>query len=795
MADKTMHASTRQAAIRPAPSTRPSSSSQAQAARPSIPLTAPRQTCACGGGCPRCKGGGQPLDVPTRQLMETRFAHDFSAVRVHTDGAAAHAARQHLAKAYTVGDDIVFSANRFAPSTQDGLRLIAHELAHVVQQRRGGEAGGAAHEDDADGAARDVLKGSPVRVTAGSARGVPQLAPEDDLNAMLRLGARVEPPTADELAMAVSRLNAGKSTPSDHVVLLRQAVAETRAFIQAPLGRPLDYTAVKNCCGAGRDVSAASLGGLLSSGPTDVSVARFQSQEVFGANKHGFTVVTFRDGRKFLVDPTFAQFFHPASTRDPQAKTANLLRADTVGLRFANDLVRNGFVQLDETSARLYARALGVERGRESGAAARLLANRKAELVEHVGRGKGTVFRLLGSEPDILDRRDIRGFVEERMAQLRQEGDPYKLLPQLERLESRVQAPQVSAAKPQAVTASGVIGGSKTPAPNGMLPARSSTAVAGAAAPGASPATKSYTESVGPKLKPINTATPGFKPEAGAGIGGSIQMIQTWQVSELQRYEVEKFLRRYAQLQPKIDRFFDQGYAVEVALVVEKPDRPDLLCRGRIFCDSGQINYFRELFITRVESTAPPRFPTDTKHSVMYPTGGRDSFIPYAHQGGSLIEAHEVPSLKPQHADHHCEIVKETSFPPPKISFAPVQRRLAQPAVRIKRDASKDKALASAATPVYLTSANIQQAVTAEAIAKRLTGNKLFSEVKQVIGGGYYKKHSQLSYFNPLDKPKGDALAEAARAEGLKSIIPELSGDGDHDPGSVQIMLGEDAQR
>jgi hypothetical protein len=792
-----MHAFARQT-MRPSPSARPSPSSNAPAARTSVPLAVQQGTCACGGGCPRCLSGGKPLDQPTRQLMEARFDHDFSAVRVHTDVAAAYAAREHLAKAYTIGDDIVFGANRFAPSTHDGRRLVAHELAHVVQQRRGGEVGGAAHEDDAESAARAVLNGSPARVTAGSARGVPQLTPEDDLNAMLRLGATVEPPTAEEVTSAVGHLNVGKATPADHTVLLRQAVAETRAFIQAPVGRPLNYAAVKDCCGAGRDVSAASLGGLLSSGTTDVTVARFQSREVFGANKHAFTVVTFNDGRKFLIDPTFAQFFHPANTKDPQAKTANVLRADAGGLRFANELVRNGFVELDETSARLYARSLGVEGGRESGAAARLLANKKAELVELVGRGKSTVFHSPGYEPDILDRRDIRNFVEERIAKLRQEGDPYKLLRQLERLETRVQAPQVSAVKPRAVTASGVIGGSNTPAPTGTPPASPLTTpptVGGSRPSGSSASATSYTESVGPKLEPTKTTTPGYRPQAGAGIGGAIQIIQSRQFAGLQGDEVEKFLKKYAQLQPKIDQFFNEGYSVEVALVVEKPNRPDVLCGAGAFCDSGQIIYFRELFITRVESTAPPRFPTDTKHSVMYPTGGRDGFIPYTYQGGSIIEEHEVPFLKPEHADHHCAIGKETLYPPPKFSFAPVRPRPAQLPVRIKRDPSKDKELAAAATPVYLASANVKQAVTADRIAKRLAGHKLFSEVKHEIGGGFYYKHSRLSYFNPLDKPKADALAEAARAEGLTSIVPEMSGDGDHDPGSVQIMFGEDAQR
>jgi hypothetical protein len=53
---------------------------------------------------------------------------------VHTGAAAAAAARAVDARAYTVGSDIVFGHSEFSPGTADGQRLLAHELAHVVQQ-------------------------------------------------------------------------------------------------------------------------------------------------------------------------------------------------------------------------------------------------------------------------------------------------------------------------------------------------------------------------------------------------------------------------------------------------------------------------------------------------------------------------------------------------------------------------------------------------------------------------------------------------------------------------------------
>lgn len=77
---------------------------------------------------------GRPLDAETRAFMEPRLGHDFSQVRVHTDGKAAASARAVSASAYTVGRDMVFGTGQFAPATVQGRRLIAHELAHVAQQ-------------------------------------------------------------------------------------------------------------------------------------------------------------------------------------------------------------------------------------------------------------------------------------------------------------------------------------------------------------------------------------------------------------------------------------------------------------------------------------------------------------------------------------------------------------------------------------------------------------------------------------------------------------------------------------
>lgn len=78
---------------------------------------------------------GQPLDREVRTFMDTRFNYDFSKVRVHTDTKSAESTRALDALAYTVGNDVIFGTGQYSPETNDGKRLLAHELVHVVQQR------------------------------------------------------------------------------------------------------------------------------------------------------------------------------------------------------------------------------------------------------------------------------------------------------------------------------------------------------------------------------------------------------------------------------------------------------------------------------------------------------------------------------------------------------------------------------------------------------------------------------------------------------------------------------------
>jgi outer membrane protein OmpA-like peptidoglycan-associated protein len=123
-------------------------------------------------------GEGRPLPADVRAEWEARFGHDFGHVRVHTDAAAAAAASAVDARAYTVGVDVAFAAGQYAPESAAGRELIAHELAHVVQQARGGSTPDAEARADA-GAARALRGGTVDAASLGGAPASVQMKPDE----------------------------------------------------------------------------------------------------------------------------------------------------------------------------------------------------------------------------------------------------------------------------------------------------------------------------------------------------------------------------------------------------------------------------------------------------------------------------------------------------------------------------------------------------------------------------------------------------------------------------------------
>jgi hypothetical protein len=83
------------------------------------------------------QGNGQRLPESVRAFFEPRLGYNFSQVRIHANQGTAESARVLNARAFTVGEHVVFGPGEYRPGTSDGRRLLGHELTHVVQQRRG----------------------------------------------------------------------------------------------------------------------------------------------------------------------------------------------------------------------------------------------------------------------------------------------------------------------------------------------------------------------------------------------------------------------------------------------------------------------------------------------------------------------------------------------------------------------------------------------------------------------------------------------------------------------------------
>jgi hypothetical protein len=145
---------------------------------------------------------GQPLEPDTRAFMESRFGYDFRDVRVHTDQRAVESAKAVNANAYAVGHRVVFGRGRFAPETREGKQLLAHELAHVVQQSRGAPhitAGSSELERAAESVARDVISSNnEIRVSGASSLGI---AKQDERATFGNLPQELPDPTATRIVL------------------------------------------------------------------------------------------------------------------------------------------------------------------------------------------------------------------------------------------------------------------------------------------------------------------------------------------------------------------------------------------------------------------------------------------------------------------------------------------------------------------------------------------------------------------------------------------------------------------
>ena len=135
-------------------------------------------------------GGSQILDPMTRASMGRSIGYDFSGVRIHTSAEADELSHDLKALAFTIGHDIFFRAGEYDPSSLQGQELLAHELAHVVQQSSGSmgaadrmtvNASGDANEQAADAIARSTVSNRAVHDSSQARASVQREAvPEEE---------------------------------------------------------------------------------------------------------------------------------------------------------------------------------------------------------------------------------------------------------------------------------------------------------------------------------------------------------------------------------------------------------------------------------------------------------------------------------------------------------------------------------------------------------------------------------------------------------------------------------------
>jgi len=215
-------------------------------------------------------GAGTTLPADLRQDMGRRFGFDFSRVRIHADGEAGRSAEGLNAQAYTAGYRVVFAPGQFAPKTAHGLRLLSHELTHVIQQAGGSSAAG-------------VREQAPQAVQR-------QKAPDIDL--ARKLGTKLKAGKRDDVltdieALPVGDLNGLELVVTQAFALDEPTADELRRIIRFVRDKPFFgtgtlFTAAK---GTAQSKAAAKIGKGTVEVKTGVSV-----ESGAGSSKEAYTL-------------------------------------------------------------------------------------------------------------------------------------------------------------------------------------------------------------------------------------------------------------------------------------------------------------------------------------------------------------------------------------------------------------------------------------------------------------------------------------------------------------------------
>jgi len=219
------------------------------AARPPVVAESPGRPAARPPVVAESLGGpGRPLDGATRDFFEPRLGSDLSRVRVHTGERAAASAASLGARAYAVGSELVFGAGEYAPRTATGRRLLAHELAHVVQDGAGPPVvRRLVHERNVSCRRTGLHHGVPGGVIAGAdavatiqaadQRAIELVSRAEAMLFIQRLtaGTPLYTPDADFDAGLMNRFGLAVTNPADEatIAIIERELAAIRRFLQS----------------------------------------------------------------------------------------------------------------------------------------------------------------------------------------------------------------------------------------------------------------------------------------------------------------------------------------------------------------------------------------------------------------------------------------------------------------------------------------------------------------------------------------------------------------------------------